>query len=487
MAERLMVTSPLPLSPSPPGKAVPAPMAATFTSKTRQAIDFLSSGRLAVWTLAVLILLLLLYLLIPQANAWEPERIRQWAGEAGLLGGLCLALGLTDVQRSWWLVGTYVILFVNLAFCMTRRFVPMLATIRFPDRPPRAYANWRSLEIPNPDHEPGSIAPLLRKKGYRTLVTEDRVYGLRGRFAPIGSWVFHVSLLALLAAGAFVAASPDPFRGTAGIGQGEPFDLHSSPLLSANAPPSSELPALSFQLEGIDAVTDGEEVREFEGRLRQSDGRLEPFGINRPYRSRPYQVMAHGFGYMPGWAIVDQRGGMRMGAWVKLVPFPLSVEESFQIGHETSKVHVRLHPDHELAGRRHRSRTYELNNPRFETRIVLRGEEIYKGLLEPGERVPLENGREFFFLPEIRKYALVDILEEEGHEIIFSSFGTMILGLFLRYARLRKEILVHLGNDTLTLYGRSEILENLFGEEMDRLAGELSVLRSEPAGGKSSP
>jgi uncharacterized small protein (DUF1192 family) len=50
----------------------------------------------------------------------------------------------------------------------------------------------------------------------------------------------------------------------------------------------------------------------------------------------------------------------------------------------------------------------------------------------------------------------------------------MISGLLLRYGRIRKEIVVRVGDDSLRLYGRGEIFEHLFSEDLDRLSAELA-------------
>jgi hypothetical protein len=147
---------------------------------------------------------------------------------------------------------------------------------------------------------------------------------------------------------------------------------------------------------------------------------------------------------------------------------------------------VRFFPDYDGAGLVARSRSYELRDPRFETRIVWRGKQVFKGLLEPGQRVELGRGQEFFFLPEIRKYTMLGVMQERGHEIIFAGLGIMVLGILLRYARIRKEILVRLGEGSLQLFGRSEILKNLFAEELDRLAAELSEAGPPPRSRKGT-
>jgi hypothetical protein len=171
---------------------------------------------------------------------------------------------------------------------------------------------------------------------------------------------------------------------------------------------------------------------------------------------------------------------MLRGAWVKLVPFPLERPDSFPLGPRWSRVHVEFHPDYERAGGEHRSRSQELGNPRFEVRIVWRGKEIYEGLLEPEQRVQLEDGKDFFFLPEIRRYTLLDVIQERGHAVVFACLGLMILGLAIRYVRIRKEILVERVGGALRVFGHGEIFESLFAEEFGHLTEALASASPRP-------
>jgi hypothetical protein len=162
------------------------------------------------------------------------------------------------------------------------------------------------------------------------------------------------------------------------------------------------------------------------------------------------------------------------GAWVKLIPFPLERSDTFAIGGGESSVRVRLYPDHFVEGETHRSRSYELRNPRFTARIFWQGAKIYDGLLEPDQRVPLEDGFEFFFLPEIRRYATLEVIQERGHTAVFACLGVMILGLAIRYVRIRKEILVQRTEAGIEIFGHGEIFESLFAEEFDELVTALA-------------
>jgi hypothetical protein len=279
-----------------------------------------------------------------------------------------------------------------------------------------------------------------------------------------------------------MAATPEGFRGTAGIGEGEPFDLHHAPYLATNEAALEDLPPLEFKVERITVATEGMDVSAFDVALTTSGGDQAVAGINRPYREGPYQVMASGFGYMPGWALVDARGRMSRGAWVKLVPFPHLEEESFSLGPRIGEVQVSFYPDHALEGGEDVSASFDLRRPRFRTRIELGNRVLFEGLLEPGEKVPLEKGRSFMFLPEVRRHAMLNIIQEKGHAVTFSALGLMIAGLFIRYIRVRKEILVRVEGDSLRLSGQSEMLHNLFEEELDRLASDLARERYQMTG-----
>lgn len=441
--------------------------------------DFLASGRLTAWLLGIFVFVLGAYLFLPQQGEVSAPTLDRWVETQGVVGQLCQTLGLTDVLHSPFIWAPSALMFINLLLCMIRRR-ETLGLCRFPDQPPCPAPSWLHHQIAAAGLGEEVVTELLRQHGYRTLVAGESVYGLRGRFAMLGHWLFHIALLALLIVGTYVALAQAPFRGAVAVGEGEHFDLHATPFLSTSRPVEPEFPDLRFRVEQIDTLTEGMAARRFEGRLSTPAGEQENFGINRPYRQPPYQVMVHGFGYMAGWVIVNEAQRMVNGAWVKLIPFPYELSENFSLGDDESSVYVRLYPDHELEGEKNRSRSHELRNPKFAARIVWRGEKVYDGLLEPEQRIPLAEGLEFFFLTEIRRYGLLEVIQEQAHMAVFACLGCMILGLSIRYTRLRKEILVRRGEGVLEVFGHGETFENLFEEEFTRLTHALSSVNSRP-------
>lgn len=457
-----------------------------FAVRFRTLILFLASGRLAVILLFVIIGVLGIYLFVPQVGQGDPLLVESWIEGNGLLGRVSHLLWLTNIRNSWLFFHIpYGFLFVNLIFCMIKRFPVLIRMSRIPKRTPRMPTPALELECPGLDKK--SLARLLGRKGYRTLISDAGVYGLRGRFSLVGSWIFHVSFLVLMVSGLFLMASPKAFRGKLAVGEGEFFDLHANPFLNAEAPPSQDLPPLQFELVNIEVVAEGSSLRHFESTLVTPEGASSIVGINRPYRLPPYQVMSEGFGYMPGWAIHDLRGRVINRGWVKLVPFPLEIEDSFSLGSEVGgMVYVTFYPDYEKDSEGVYSRSYEDHNPKFKTRIEIEGEPIFEGLLEPGQQVAIDERSSFFFLPEIRMYTILDVIQEENYSTVFFCFGGMIFGLVFRYARIRKEIWVQISEKSVQIAGRSEILEALFQEELEAFAGHVERLNPRLSDGKTT-
>ena len=452
-----------------------------FGARLRRCVDLLASGRLTVALLLVAAVVLYLYLTVPQESLADERVLAAWLERSGALGRWSHALGLTDLLDSWLFWTTYGLLLLNLSVCLTRRLPTVLRLCRVPDRPPRPGLDWARRECSAPGIGWQPVEAALRKRGYRTRIDKSVVYGLRGRFACAGHWIFHAGLLALLIVGGWLGAAPAPFRATIGVGEGEPFDLGTARLVSANRSIDAALPTLRFRLDRVDLILEDGEVRRFRASVTTPEGTEAELGVNRPYRRRPYQVLVHGFGYMPGWVVENARGRPVDGAWVKLVPYPIEEEDWFSLGPDDSGVHVRFYPDHHLEEGVDRTRSQALRNPRFRAKLRWRGAEVYEGLLEPGERVALDGGREFFFLPEIRRYGLLDVVEERGQAPVFACLAVVIAGLLVRYARIRKEVLVQVGEDSLEIHGRGEIFAHLFAEELERLSAELAKAGPTPA------
>lgn len=439
------------------------------------AIDVLRSATMAAVLLAVYFILFLLSLFIPQISRDGPTAVVAWVEDNRWLGHMGQFLGFTDLQHAWILYGAHVLLFSSLLLCMLRRAGPVARSLRVPPEPPSS-SSFRLHRQAASTLEPDQVAAFLRRKGYRTRIAATTVFALRGRIGLLGHWIFHAGLLILIAGGFLAALERRAFRGTIGIGEGESFDLKTARFLLASQHSRNDLPDLRFRVERLDVETQGNEVRRFNVQLSTPEGDLEQLAINHPYRAKPYQVLGVGFGFMPGWVIQDHRGRRLDGAWVKLIPFPREQEDEFDLGRFGARATVRFFPAPKRAPREAQGSSGELNDPRFEVQILRGDQEIFSGMLEPGQRIPFGRRLFFAFVPEIRRYGLFDVIYERQYSVVFASFGVIILGLLLRLLWIRKEILVECRHGSLQLCGRSEMLESLFEVELSHLAHQLTAM-----------
>ena len=116
-----------------------------FFARLRALILFLASGRLAVMLLPLVVVILTLYLFIPQVGQGDPALVERWVEQKGLLGQLFHRLWLTNIRESWlFFYIPYTLLFVNLVFCMIKRFPVLIRMCRFPEQLPRAPAPVQS-------------------------------------------------------------------------------------------------------------------------------------------------------------------------------------------------------------------------------------------------------------------------------------------------------------------------------------------------------
>jgi len=449
-------------------------------SRLNRAVAFLASGRVAVWVMTALLLLLIAFGVVPQFEATSPD-LAVWLEDNPVLGPILHGMELTDVRRSVLFYAAYALLMVNLSLCMVRRAIPVLRSARAPRTPPMVTPDWLSRRVPGAGLE--AARAVLRARKYHLLEHEGALYGLRGRFALAGHWTFHVGMLLLIYAGAVLTYAPDPFRGRLGVGEGEVVDIHRTPFLVHNQEGATSwfapehLPPLSFQLESLHWTAAEGEVREIEATLIDAEGQRHDVGINRPYRHYPFQVMLDSMGFMPGW-VLERNGLLLSSAWVKLPSAPGDQADAFSLGFHGMVARVVFEPD---ITRRTYLEHSEPTKPAFVIEILQGEERLFKGMVAPGQTITLDRkGTTFRILPEIRRYALMEVVKEGEHRPIFAFFFVMIIGLGIRYWKIRKEVVVREDGIGLLVAGRTEMHPHLFAEELEAMVAEIT-----PSGARS--
>jgi len=277
----------------------------------------LTSVRFALLQLAVLSLLSLVGVLVPQAPdeiRLNPPSFTAWIefqrGKYGPLTDLMRQLNLFEFYRSIWFNGMLAFLMVSVTVCTANRFTPVWRTVRHPLR----RVNDRYFEtaharasFPTPA-DPAQVERVLRRKHFKVETVAERE-GVRYLFADRFSWsalatfATHLSLLLFLAGG--IVSKLWGFQTYILIGEGGSQPVF--PVLHAN----------QMQVQNLDSI----EGRDAEGRINDyrtwivvnKDGREQCRGditVNGPLRCNGYTF--HQATYTPDAAALqvrDRRGG----------------------------------------------------------------------------------------------------------------------------------------------------------------------------------
>jgi len=160
----------------------------------RKIVDTLASRRAAIWAFAVLVVLALAGAFIPQRGvaAFYDAHYPAWAAT------LIRALRLHDVYRSWFFIAVLVYILAALLTCTVRRARRLVGIFRTaPSDLTVKPAGFPLLEELGPARDAASLAPALRKLGFRARLVGDAVYGRRRPLAAAGEFLTHLGLIVI--------------------------------------------------------------------------------------------------------------------------------------------------------------------------------------------------------------------------------------------------------------------------------------------------
>lgn len=171
-----------------------------------RALDFISSVRVGVVTLCVLVVLSMAGMLIMQSNVegFDAYYVSLTPAEKTVFG----ALGLFDIYHSWYFYFALLFLSLNLILASIDRFPSAWSYIVKPKvkaTKPWLLARRDHEEIETKDASVDAAAlkvrSALKSSGLKTTVTEENgvttVFGESGKWNRLGAYVVHVALLTL--------------------------------------------------------------------------------------------------------------------------------------------------------------------------------------------------------------------------------------------------------------------------------------------------
>lgn len=154
------------------------------------------------------------------------------------------------VEREYFFLAVYVAVLVTTLACLAPRAVVMVRRARrIPgaEDPPPSDAPVTSSSPWDPAHAERALA----SAGYRRRVVGDGwVWGVRRRWSPLGSLLFHGSFFALALAVAVAYYSPS-FQGSAVLSEGEAFSGGREQYEEVSVEDASALPPVAFRVASI--------------------------------------------------------------------------------------------------------------------------------------------------------------------------------------------------------------------------------------------
>ena len=272
---------------------------------------------------------------LPQ-NGTDPAKVQQYIGQHPALGPLLNRLSLFDVFAAPWFAAIYLLLFTSLAGCVLPRTFRLTTSMRAkpppaPRRPSRLALGSAYRTPLSPREATAAATTLLAGRRFRLRVEDGYVAAEKGYLHEAGNLLFHVALLALLAAvglGALfgykadvlltegdgfanAVASYDQYHPGRAVGPGDlqPFTLwldrfsaryvQSGPL---RGDPSSFTAAVRCQ------AAPG-------GPMRRYD-----LQVNRPLEVDGAKVYLIGHGYAPVFRVIDGHGQVALQQAVPFLP-----------------------------------------------------------------------------------------------------------------------------------------------------------------------
>jgi len=306
----------------------PDPVGIGVVGWLRWAWRTLTSMRTALVLLFLLAIASVPGSILPQRGT-NPIRVTEYLADDPVKGKILDRLGFFDVFASPWFAAIYLLLFISLAGCVFPRAVLHWRMVRA--RPPAAPRNLTRL----PEHRyvDTDDAPALTLeaattwlRGHRWRIEETSYDGRSGSVAAekgysreTGNLVFHVALLALLAAIAF--GSLYGFKGTVIVREGSSFADSQSELDSytpGKAFDASSLPPFAFTLDKFTADYQRGGQQNGAARDFSADVTLTPspgaspekhtVQVNEPLDVDGVKVFLVGHGYAPTVTIKNAKG-----------------------------------------------------------------------------------------------------------------------------------------------------------------------------------
>jgi len=340
----------------------------------------------------------------------------------------------------FWLV--YVLILANTGVCLWRRLPALRRQVA--KRPVLVVkvSEWEVVGGAAFDRE--RACDLMRRKRFRLVHDSDhRVVGLRRRWAPLGTFLFHGAFF-LVAAG-FLLSMGARQESTVWVAVGEEFTGESGQFLSRAAPRplalAGPVPAgLRFEITDIRPAFWRDQLlfTSLEADLTLPSGPART-RINRPLWVGPFTFLRlSGFGYAPRYELRDRQDRVLDSAFVKLNLFPPGQSDYFRVETFPHRFELEVLPDLTFDGDEPVTDSLNLVNPGVIVHVSRGKLDLARAVLAQGQSLAFEGLKVRF--PEIRTWGELSIVRDPGIPVLFAGYLLGLAGLALRVRGPRGEL-----------------------------------------------
>lgn len=340
----------------------------------------------------------------------------------------------------FWIV--YALLLANTGVCLWRR-LPALRR-QLANRPVLVVKVSEWEVVGGTAFDRARALRLLRRKRFRPVLDrEDRVVGLRRRWAPLGTFLFHGAFF-LVAAG-FLLSMGARQESTVWVAVGEEFTGEPGQFLSRAAPRALALggpvpPDLRFTVDDIQPSFWRDELlfTSLAADLTLPSGPATT-RINRPLWVGPATFLRlSGFGYAPRYELRDREDRVLDTAFVKLNLFPPGQSDYFRLETFPHRFEIEILPDLDFDGNEPVTRSLNLVNPGVIIHVSRGKLELARAVLAQGQILAFEGLKIRF--PEVRTWGELSIVRDPGIPLLFAGYLLGLVGIGLRVRGPRAEV-----------------------------------------------
>lgn len=439
----------------------------------------LSSPKLAAVLIAVLLLMSVVSVVVPQTRTAGTRVIDAWREGQPWIAVPVLALGLDRVFVSWpyWIVSA--LLAVNLAVCTFERVRRAKRRSYSLGSPPAD-----AVRVPTALAAPDAEAVLTRRmRWFRPHASDGGLVLVAGRWGFAGSVLMHAGLIVLVVAGVLTGLTR--FEGeivlTEGLGAVDEYDAYSR---LRRIPMAGEpFTGAEIVLERMEFDYEGHVVTEARAYLVTREGgreRRDVARVNYPLRIGAKSFLLKDSGLAAGIEITGPEGAVLPPTMVNLGEARL---DGYADSVEVGEVYLDLLAIPDVAAPRGAAvaRLLEPASPAVIVTATVGGETAVAGtLVLPGESVEL--GDMTLRVTEVRRWTRFNARVDWGVYAAYLAFALAVPGSALRFVDPDRVVRIALSEDGASVWGSAGWGPGTAAASIDRAVRALDGAGSVTAG-----